>query len=135
MGTGAFSGWKAALVGVKAGADLSAAANQFKWVKFDAAGDVIAIAAATDKPAGVLYNRPKLSEEAEVYYLGQVELQADAALNEGDLIGTSADGQADAKVPGTDTTEFIAGQVLSAAAAAGDRFSAMINCASLARAA
>ena len=121
MGTGAYKGWSVALVGLKAGADLSAAANQFKFVKLDAAGDVIAVTGITDVVIGVLYNTPKSGVEAEVR-IGQLEVQANAPLNEGDEIGTSTDGQAQVAA----ATNRALGHALTAASGAGVRFSAWI---------
>lgn len=112
-----------------AAADLSAAANQYKFVELDNDGKVTVCNAATDKPVGVLQNRPASGEAATVRVLGVSKVQADASLNEGDLIGTSADGQADAKTPGTDTTEFVVGMMLTAPGAAGRIGTALINCA------
>jgi hypothetical protein len=113
---------------LRAAADLSAPTNQFKFVKLDANGDVIAIAAITDIPIGVLQNTPALGQEAEVMGDGITKLQADAALTPGAVIGTSADGQADIKVLGTDTTEHVCGYVLQGAAAAGNLCTARIVC-------
>lgn len=100
-----------------AGADLSA--KQYHFVKLDANGDVVACDGATDKPFGVLQNDPASGEEASICILGISKVVADAALNEGDSIGPSADGQADAKVEGTDSTEYVGGQMLTAPGGAG----------------
>jgi hypothetical protein len=116
-----------------AAADLSA--KQYRFVKFTANRTVDVCAAATDKPCGVLQNKPASGQVAEVGYLGETKLEADASLTAGTLIGTSADGQADAKVPGTDTTEYIAGQIVQGAGAAGEIGTALINCAAIGRAA
>ncbi len=110
----------------EAAADLSAA--QFKFVKVDANGKMAAIAAATDKPAGVLQNKPTSGQQCLVAKLGMTKISADAALNEGDSIGPSADGQADAKVEGTDTTEYICGTMRDNPGAAGEIGTAWINC-------
>lgn len=118
---------------LEAAADLSA--KQYFFVKVDANGKAALCAAATDKPVGVLQNKPESGESAEIMALGISKVSSDAALNEADLIGTSADGQADAKVPGTDTTEYIVGQMLTATSAANAYGSALINCCSPARAA
>jgi len=117
----------------KAAADLSAA--QYKFVKLDGNGDVVVCSAATDRPVGVLQNAPTSGQMATVQYAGITKVQADAALNEGDLVGTSADGQADAKTPGGDTTEYVVGQMLTAPGAAGRIGTALINCANPHRAA
>lgn len=118
--------------------DLSAA--QYKFVKFDgnvgATGcpRVIVCTAATDKPAGVLQDKPTTTGEAcLVCVLGETKVKADAALTVGLAIGTSADGEADAKTVGTDTTEYIVGHVTIAAGAQGRTASAWINCIAPAR--
>lgn len=116
-----------------ASADLSG--KQFYFVKLSGAGTVTVCAAATDVPIGVLQNKPTSGQAAEVMMLGISKVSSDAALSRGNLIGTSGDGQADAKTPGTDTTEYIAGQVISGSNSAGGLATAAINCANLARAA
>lgn len=115
------------VISLKANADLSA--KQFYFVELDASGDVGVCNGATDKPVGVLLNKPDASgKTAEVGVLGIFKVSSDAALSIGDLIGTSADGQADAKTPGTDTTEYVVGRVLEATTAASGLATAMINC-------
>lgn len=116
-----------------ASADLSG--KQFYFVKMSGANTVTVCAAATDIPVGVLQNKPTAGQAAEVMSIGVSKVSSDAALSRGNLIGPSADGQADAKTPGTDTTEYIVGQVIGASGAAGGLATAMINCASPARAA
>ena len=108
-----------------AGADLSA--SQFRFVKKDS-GTYIRCAAATDIPDGVLQNAPALGEPCEVLMLGPTKVSSDEALTAGWFIGTSADGQADRKIPGTDTTEYVCGRALSASGAAGQISAAFINC-------
>lgn len=110
-----------------AGADLSAL--QFTFVKLNTSGQIIACSAATDRPIGVLQDKPKSGQAGYVMIIGETKVQADAALTIGTLIGTSSDGQADAKVPGTDTTEYVCGTVSVAAGAAAGLASAIINCA------
>lgn len=120
-------------ISVEAGADLSG--KQFHFVKWDS-GKVILCAAATDEPAGVLQEDDVVAGRmAELVVLGPTRVVADAAIVAGALIGTSADGQADTKVPGTDVTEYIAGRAWEAAAAAGNIITALVNCVSPARAA
>lgn len=120
--------------GLVAAADLSA--KQFYFVELTAAGTVNVCGAATDKAIGVLQNKPDAAGRvAEVMAIGISKVSSDAALSRHDLIGPSADGQADAKVPGTDTTEYIHGQVIVASGAAGELATAVINCANVARAA
>lgn len=91
---------------------------------------------ATDKPIGILQNKPDgVGKAALVMMVGITKGSADAALSIGDLVGTSADGQVDAKTPGTDTSEYVTGQVLEAATAAGDLITMTIDCLNIHRAA
>lgn len=121
------------LTGLTASADLSA--KQFYFVKVSGNNTVTVCAAATDKPIGVLQNAPASGGAAEVLCVGVTKVSSDAALTAGNLIGTSGDGQADAKTPGTDTTEYVVGSVIYGSGAAGGLATAVINCASPARAA
>lgn len=118
--------------------DLST--KQYYFVKFDGtAGDtgcprVVVCTAATDRPAGILQDKPTTTGEAcLVAIYGESKVSADAALTVGTLIGTAADGQADAKTPGTDTTEYVVGHVTLAAGAASRIASVWIDCANPAR--
>lgn len=119
-----------------AGADLSAAANQFKFVKLDANGNVVLCAAATDIPIGVLQNTPKSGDAADVMVVGVSKVSTGAvALAIGALIGTDANGQGVALVAGTDTTKYVCGRVLTASTVQGGLVSALIDCAAPHRAA
>jgi hypothetical protein len=75
-----------------------------------------------------LQNKPALGEQCEVIAFGPTKVVADGVLAVGDFIGPSADGQADKKIPGTDTTEYVVGRALDAAGAAGNVIAAFINC-------
>lgn len=108
-----------------AGADLSS--SQFHFVK-KSTGTYVECDGATDMPAGVLQNAPELGEPCEVVMFGPTKVSANEALTAGWLIGTSADGQADRKIPGTDTTEYVCGQALSATGGADQIATAFINC-------
>lgn len=116
-----------------AGADLSL--QQYHFVKLNASGQAVAVAAATDKAIGILQNNPTLGGEALVVVVGGSKMVASAAMAVGDAIGTSATGTGVTVVPGTDITKFNFGQVLTAASAANDIITAVINCASAGRAA
>ncbi|HSG63301.1 MAG TPA: hypothetical protein VLA24_17890 [Pseudomonadales bacterium] len=129
----AYEGQQIGIPGLTASADLSA--KQFYFVKMSGEKTVTVCAAATDKPIGVLQNAPTSGQAANVCVVGVSKVSGDADLNFGDLIGTSADGQADAKTPGTDTTEYTVGSVVNGNAAAGGLVTAVINCAAPARAA
>jgi hypothetical protein len=116
-----------------AGADLSA--KQYTFVKLDAAGAVIAAAAATDIPVGVLQNAPIAGQEAEVLVVGGTKIVAGAAIGEGAQIGTGSTGKAVALVAGTDTTKYVVGTLLTESAADANVVTAVINCANPHRAA
>lgn len=110
-----------------AGADLST--HQFKFVKLGTTeGTVILCADAADRPIGVLQNAPTSGQPADVLMIGVTKISSDAALADGVEIGTSADGQADAKVRGTDLDEYIVGVMLSTTSAAAEIGKAAINC-------
>lgn len=111
---------------------------QFRFVKmYGSSKQVTICAAATDIPIGVLQNddADAAGKACEIVVVGPTKIESDEALTEGALIGTSADGQADMKVAGSDTIEYICGQVTEASGAAGDIVEAFVNCASPARAA
>jgi hypothetical protein len=108
-----------------AGADLSA--KQYFFVKLSAANTVTVCAAATDIPIGVLQNAPESGQTAVVRPFGITKLYAGGAISAGNLIGTDSAGEADAKTSGTDTTNYVCGQALTAADD-GDVFKALINC-------
>ena len=116
-----------------AGADLSA--KQYYFVKVNSSGNAVLCAAATDAPIGVLQNAPISGAEASIVVVGGTKLVAGAAIAAGVKIGTASTGKADAKVAGTDTTEYTVGQVLLASGADLDVLTAVINCASPNRAA
>lgn len=120
-------------ISLTAGADLSS--SQYRFVKLDGSGNAVVCSGATDIPVGVLQNKPTSGQSAEIVVVGVSKVNADAALSIGALIGTSADGQADAKVAGTDTTEYVVGRMLTATGAAAQIGTALINAASPARAA
>jgi hypothetical protein len=129
----AYKGSQPFKITLEAGADLSS--KQFYFVKLDSAGKAVACSGATDKPVGVLQNNPVSGQAAEIVVVGLTKVSSNAALAIGDLIGTSADGQADAKTPGTDTTEFVVGTVLTTTGAADVIGSVLVNCANPHRAA
>ena len=109
-----------------AGADLSSA--QYKYVKLSTTDTVILCAAATDVPIAILQNAPASGAEATIMVTGISKVSSDAALSIGNQIGTSADGQADAKTAGSDTTEYVVGVVLEASSGAGALATATVNC-------
>lgn len=115
------------IVSREAGADLSA--KQFCFVKLNATGKIVACNGLTDVPFGVLQNKPKSGATAEVLRLGLSKVSCNAAIAIGDLIGTSADGQAATKAVGTNVTHYVVGMADDeAATAADDIITASINC-------
>jgi len=129
----AYEGIQQCIPGLVSGADLSAASAQYKFVKLSADKTVVLCAALTDIPIGVLQAPTPTAATGQavtVCGFGVTKIQADASLTYGQLIGTSADGQADAKTPGAGT-EFVVGQVIAVAGGttAGNYITAFINCA------
>lgn len=110
----------------EAGADLSA--KQYYFVKLSAANTVNVCTAITDIPIGILQNKPGSGEAATVCLFGISKVSANGTLAAGNLIGTSADSQADAITAGgtPDSTVYTMGQALEAAAA-GDTVSMFLN--------
>jgi len=99
-----------------AGADLSS--KQYHFVKLASATTVDVCAAITDVPIGILQNNPTSGNTATICIFGISKVVADGTLAAGNVIGTSADGQADAITPGTDTTVYAMGQAITAGSAA-----------------
>lgn len=111
------------------GGDLTS--NQYKFVKLNSSGQVVAIGGATDKPIGIQQDTPVSSatgESVTVMLYGVSKVQGDADLARGNQIGSSADGQAAAYVPGTDTTKYVVGDVLEDNSAAGGLATVAFNC-------
>lgn len=108
-----------------AGADLSA--KQYHFVKLSS-GNVVACSAVTDIPVGVLQNAPTSGKAAEVVLLGGTKIVSSGNLSAGVQIGTSTAGRAAALTPGTDTTKYVAGTLITAAGADGVVGSAVVNC-------
>ena len=129
----AYKGSQPFKITLEAGADLST--KQYHFVKLDNAGKAVVCSGATDRPVGVLQNTPISGQAAEIVVVGLTKVSSDAGLTIGAVIGTSADGQADAKTPGTDTTEYVVGTVLVTTGAAGVIGSVLVNCANPHRAA
>jgi hypothetical protein len=129
----AFEGQQFLVPGLVSGQDLSAADRAFLFVKLSADRTVVVCNGATDVPVGVLQAPTPTSaypQPVVVCSMGLTKLQADASLSAGNAIGTSGDGQADAKTVGVDTTEYICGQVVEVAGGttAGNYITALINC-------
>ncbi len=98
-----------------AAADLSS--KQYHFVVLASASTVNVASAITNAPIGILQNNPESGQQAIVAVSGISKVVADGTLAAGNFIGTSADGQADAISPGTDTTVYMTGQCMGAATA------------------
>ena len=98
-----------------AAADLSS--KQYHFVVLASATSVNVATAITNAPIGILQNAPTSGQSAIVAVSGVSKVVADGTLAAGNFIGTSADAQADAISPGTDTTVYMMGQCLGAASA------------------
>lgn len=107
-----------------AAADLSG--KQYYFVKLASESTVNVCSAVTDVPIGVLQNTPASGESAQITVFGLSKVSADATLAAGDVIGTSADGQAQPLTVGTETTVYTCGQAITAGAA-GTLQTAFIN--------
>ncbi len=93
-----------------AGGDLSA--GQFKWVTLSAARTVSLCTALTDVPAGILQNKPAAAgRNAVVRVIGRSKVLLGATLSAGHLIGPLANAKTGRKIPGTDVTHYIGGQL------------------------
>jgi hypothetical protein len=107
-----------------AGADLSA--KQYHFVVLASATTVNVATAITNAPIGILQNNPTSGQQAIVAISGVSKVVADGTLAAANFIGTSADGQADAISPGTDTTVYMTGQCIQAASA-GETTTMLLN--------
>jgi hypothetical protein len=124
---------KQIIVPFQAAGDLST--KQFYFVKLSAAHTVDVCSGVTDKPIGVLQNKPSAAgQEAEVCISGWTKVQAGGTVTVGTHfnIGTDGNGKAVAYAPGTDTTKFLVGQPVTSGAS-GSLMEAIINCASAGR--
>lgn len=107
-----------------AGADLSS--KQYHFVKLASASTVDVCSAITDRAIGILQNNPTSGNTATVTIFGISKIVADGTIAFNNVIGTSADSQADAIVPGTDTSVTVLGVAVTAASA-GETFTMFLN--------
>ncbi len=103
-----------------AAADLSA--KQFYFVKVDSNGKADLPTASADRVIGVLQNKPKSGEVAEIRVLGGTKLAASGTISAGGEVMPHTDGTARAAATSGNTVRAIALE----AAASGDIFSAML---------
>jgi hypothetical protein len=117
-----------------AGANLSAL--QYHAVKLNGSGQVIAIAAVTDIPVGILQDTPAAAgRAAEVMVAGVSEAVAGAAVAAGAQVCVDNTGRLVTCVAGTDTTKYAVGQCLIGCDNANERITVMFNCMAPGRAA
>lgn len=122
----AFEGALHFLPGIVAGADLSAAGNQFKFVQLNTAGAaILAATAGQRKVVGVLQDTPPLASPALIADSGVSKVQAGAALTAGNPIMTNASGQG--IVATAASSSHIQGYALETVATAGDLFACVLK--------
>jgi len=107
-----------------AAADLSA--KQYHFVKLASATTVNVCTATTDRAIGILQNKPTSGQQAVIQIFGISKVVADGTIAFNNVIGTSADSQADAIVPGTDTSVVTLGVAIQAASAS-ETFTMFLN--------
>ena len=107
-----------------AAADLSA--KQYHFVKLASATTVNVCTATTDRAIGILQNNPTSGQQAVIQIFGVSKVVADGTIAFNNVIGTSADSQADAIVPGTDTSVVTLGIAIQAASAS-ETFTMFLN--------
>lgn len=101
-------GFKISLV---AGEDLSA--KQFYFVKLNTSGQAVLPSATTDRPIGILQNKPGSLGVAEIMVSGVSKLVTGSNLAKADPLGTDAAGKGTTYAYGVaGTAAFIVGQVL-----------------------
>lgn len=106
-----------------AGADLTG--SQYRFVKVNSSGVVVAVAAITDNPIGVLQNAPASGMPCEIMVMGVSKVKAFAALVAGVNLGCGTDGRGlTAATAGT----TICGVVLEPVSNQNELATAMINC-------
>ena len=113
------------LPGHTAGADLSS--SQYKLVKITGARTVGLCTATTDKPIGVLVNKPKSGEAAQVVVIGVTECVAGETLTAGDKLTVNASAKAVNDAPGAAPLMWF-GTVLDGGAV-DELVTILINCA------
>lgn len=117
------------IIGAVAGADLSAASTQYKFVKFTntTSFNVSLCAATTDIPCGVLQSPAPTSstgQPVEVVAVGQTKLQTDGTLGFGNIIMCDASGRGTPAL----ATGYPVGRSGGNASTAGAYIDAIVNC-------
>jgi len=113
-----------------AAADLST--HQYKFVEVTAANTVNLCNATTDRPVGVLLNKPTTGQAATILLAGVTKVTATGAIAAGRSIGTSAAGlaaiNAGSEAGGGGSANPTVGIALTASGGANEIITAAINC-------
>ena len=87
--------------------------GQYTFMKYaGTAGQVVQAAASTDHVYGVLQNKPKLGEAAEIRILGTSKVVSGGTVTEGDYVTSNGSGQA---VTTTTTKDHVLGIAMESA--------------------
>ena len=113
--------------GLKAAADYSAASNQFRGVVITAANTVTLSTTAGERIDGILYNKPKLGEAAEVVVGGTVKAKAGGAVSAGDIVAVDTNGDFVTSTPAVANQDKPVGVAKTAAGAAAEIFSVILH--------
>ena len=119
------------LAGAKAGAGLTVASAQYKFVKLSADNTVVLCNGVTDKPVGVLQAPAVATGDAvEVVVVGETMVQAELALAFGYGISASQNGRAGHTEINYAGTYYVVGMVTNVAGgtSAGNLVTAVVNC-------
>lgn len=106
-----------------AAADLTTSFGKFVKI---VAGQAAAVTAGADRAIGVLANKPKAGQEAEIVVLGVTKMIASAAMAVGDSVGNTADGRAVTNNTAASVNNL--GTVLLANSAANGFVTVTVNC-------
>ena len=113
-----------------AAADLST--HQYKFMEITAANTVNLCGAVTDRPVGVLLNKPTTGQAATILLAGVTQVVASGAIVAGRSIGTSAAGlatiNAGSEAAGGGSANPTVGISLTAAGGANEIFTCAVNC-------
>ena len=115
-----------------AGEDLSS--KQYHFVKIDnGTGKAVAVAAATDRPFGVLQNNPTSGQEAEVLIVGGTKIECGGSASAGQALFSSSAATAVTLTFGTTASAAYAVGTFVTSGASGALATAVIACANSGR--
>ena len=95
-----------------AGADLSAASNQYKFVKLNSTAKAVVLCGDGEDAVGVLQDTPAAGEATEVVIFGVTKVAAGASFNPGVVISSGAAGIANTSANG----DYMLGKALESGA-------------------